>query len=170
MNIPSSATKEIEALKVEGKRVKANLLQAKTACQEAEAIEKAVAEYVLANNEYFVENRNGDPDAGKRILTTTMDFLMSDKDFSDYLDRRQKAYKDMYDITIERDRVYSWPFREKYYAVRKEYNRIAVRFLQLLCRPEADTLSKAIDEGYLKPELEEELNRITDEFIGAAQC
>ena len=156
-------------LRLDGLRREIELHEAEEAYKRAQEIEKAVSQYVVDNNEYYIsqlehdmpEMKNGDR------VTDEFDMCLVDEEIfkNDFLPKVKAAYMELYGIDNPLNFVYSYPMFERKMKAQKAYRMIAVDFLKISGRQEeAAQLEKAI-KGYLNPKLEAKLMSITRSFI-----
>ena len=156
-------------LRLEGLKREIELHEATEAYNKAVEIEKAVHQYVVDNNEYYIsqlehdmpEMKNGDR------VTDEFDMCLVDEEIfkNDYLPKVKAAYMELYGIDNPLNFVYSSPMLERKLKAEKAYRMIAVDFLKISGRTtEAAQLEKAIN-GYLNPKLEAQLLSIIRNFI-----
>ena len=156
-------------LRLEGLRREIELHEATEAYEKALEIEKAVSQYVVDNNEYYIsqlehdmpEMKNGDR------VTDEFDMCLVDEEIfkNDFLPKVKAAYMELYGIDNPLNFVYSYPMFERKMKAQKAYRMIAVDFLRISGRTaEAEQLEKAI-KGYLSPKLESQLMAIIKSFI-----
>lgn len=155
-------------LRLDGLRREIELHEAEEAYKRAQEIEKAVSQYVVDNNEYYIsqlehdmpEMKNGDR------VTDEFDMCMIDQEIfeNDFLPKVKTAFKELYNIDNPLNFVYSHPMFERKIKAERAYHMIAVDFLKISGRPEAAQLEKAI-KGYLNPKLKEQLMTINKNFI-----
>jgi hypothetical protein len=156
-------------LRLEGLRREIELHEATEAYEKALEIEKAVHQYVVDNNEYYIsqleydmpEMKNGDR------VTDEFDMCLVDEEIfkNDFLPKVKAAYMDLYGIDNPLNFVYSSPMLERKLKAEKAYRMIAVDFLKISGRTtEAEQLEKAV-KGYLNPKLEAQLLSIIRNFI-----
>lgn len=156
-------------LRLDGLRREIELHEATEAYEKALEIEKAVHQYVVDNNEYYIsqlehdmpEMKNGDR------VTDEFDMCLVDEEIfkNDFLPKVKAAYMELYGIDNPLNFVYSSPMLERKLKAERAYRMIAVDFLKISGKPaEAEALEKAIN-GYLKPEHKQRLKGIIDSFI-----
>lgn len=165
MKFTNEQSKHIESLKAIGIKKEHAYQDAAIALEKAKGIEKCVQQYVIENNEYFVDI-DGDPENGERITSGSCDYMMNDEIFKgDYLPKCQKAFKDLYGIDHNAEKVYSWPAQQAYWSAEKEYYMVGVEFLRIGGQQDyADTLEEFI-KGYIPSHEKAKLNMITNGFI-----
>jgi len=156
-------------LRLEGLRREIELHEATEAYEKALEIEKAVHQYVIDNNEYYISQLEHDMPEMKNGDRVTDEFYMClvDEEIfkNDFLPKVKAAYMELYGIDNPLDFVYSSPMLERKLKAEKAYHMIAVDFLKILGRTtEAAQLEKAIN-GYLDPKLEAQLLSIIRNFI-----
>ena len=156
-------------LRLDGLKREIELHEATEAYNKAVEIEKAVHQYVVDNNEYYIsqlehdmpEMKNGDR------VTDEFDMCLVDEEIfkNDFLPKVKAAYMELYGIDNPLNFVYSSPMLERKLKAEKAYRMIAVDFLKISGRvAEAAQLEKAV-KGYLNPKLEARLMNITRSFI-----
>ncbi len=156
-------------LRLDGLRREIELHEATEAYNKAKEIEKAVHQYVVDNNEYYIagleadirEMKNGDR------VTDEFDMCMVDQEVfeTDFLPKVKAAYMELYGIDNPLNFVYSHPMLERKIKAERKYYMLAVDFLKISGKPaEAEALEKAIN-GYLKPEHKQRLKEIIDSYI-----
>jgi hypothetical protein len=156
-------------LRLEGLRREIELHEATEAYEKALEIEKAVHQYVVDNNEYYISKLEHDmPEmkSGDRV-TDEFDMCLVDEEIfkNDFLPKVKAAYMDLYGIDNPLNFVYSSPMLERKLKAEKAYRMIAVDFLKISGRvAEAAQLEKAV-KGYLNPKLEAQLLNIIRNFI-----
>lgn len=163
----------LHLLRLDGLRRKIEFDETAAAYKKAQEIEKAVKQYVVDNNAYVVtgitEDMRTDMKNGDRITEEFFTVWMDDDVFlRDFLPKVREAFRTLYGIDNPENFVYSEPFRVKARAAEQAYLMIAVDFLKISGRPEADGLEKAV-KGYLKPELKQRLTELNDNFIGGTK-
>jgi hypothetical protein len=153
-------------LRLDGLRREIDLAEAESEYEKAREIERAVHQYVLDNNKYYVDVPEADDEKGKRITNPNSDYLMNDADFNSYLIKIHEAYSSLYGIDNPINFVYSEPFRAKHQSAERAYMMLAVDFLKISGRQiEAETLEKSI-KTYMRQELKDKLICINKSFIG----
>lgn len=158
--------KDIESLKIEGKLLKTEYDNSKRAYEQAKQQEQQAKQYVLDNYVYLIEDDwERGPTRGDRITSHKDDFLMSDKDYEDFLKHYQEALKELFNIEVEYNHSHSSDFFNDYLKSGKNYLKIAPRFLKIIGKQdEALVIEKQID-GYLKEEYKEKLLQYNDGFL-----
>ena len=156
-------------LRLDGLKREIELHEATEAYEKALKIEKAVHQYVVDNNEYYISQLEHDMPEMKNGDRVTDEFdmcLVDEKIFkNDFLPKVKAAYKDLYGIDNPLNFVFSYPMFERKMKAQKAYRMIAVDFLRISGRTvEAEQLEKAI-KGYLSPKLESQLMAIIRSFI-----
>lgn len=164
MKVTKAQEEKLYLLRLEGLRREITLHEAEEAYNAAAEKERTVKQYALDHGNYMCDVPKGDPDHGKRIDNPSIDFLMSDADFTAYMEQVKAAYMELYGIDNPVDFVYPYPFQARLWAAEHDYLAIAVDFLRICGSPEADALDKAI-KGYLEPDLKKRLMALNELFI-----
>lgn len=155
----------LDLLRLEALRRKIELEEAKEAYKKAAAIEKAVTQHVVNNNEYYSDCPDIPELHGKRIADEFDTCFMNQEIFmNDYLPKVKSAFMELYGIDNPLNFVYSWPMHERKLKAERNYKMIAVEFLKICGRPEAKSLEESI-KTYIKPDLEKQLYKLVDDFI-----
>lgn len=155
----------LHLLRLEALRRKIELEEAKKAYEKAAEIEKAVAQHVVDNNEYYTACPDIPELHAKRITDEFDTCFMNQEIFmNDYLPKVKAAFMELYGIDNPLNFVYSSPMRERKLKAERSYKMIAVEFLKICGRPEAESLAKSI-KAYIKPDLEKRLYKLVDDFI-----
>jgi hypothetical protein len=161
-------------LRLDGLRREIELREAEEAYQKAQEIEKAVGQYVIDNNEYFISDEHdysdrGGPKPGDRITDEFDVYLMDESIFiDDYLPKVKAAYMDLYGIDNPLNFVYSEPMRDRAFKAERDYLMIAVDFLKICGRPEAVQIEKHV-KGYLREDLKKRLMALNANFISGKE-
>ena len=156
-------------LRLEGLKREIELHEATEAYNKAVEIEKAVHQYVVDNNEYYISQLEHDMPGMKNgdRVTDESDMCLVDDEIleNDFLPKVKAAYMELYGIDNPLNFVYSSPMLERKLKAEKAYRMIAVDFLKISGRAaEATQFEKAIN-GYLNPKLESQLLSIIRNFI-----
>ena len=156
-------------LRLDGLKREIELHEAEEAYKKAQEIEKAVSQYVVDNNEYYISQLEQDIREMKNgyRVTDEFDMCMVDEEVfkNDFLPKVKSAFMELYGIDNPFNFVYSHPMFERKMKAQKAYRMIAVDFLRISGRViEATQLEKAV-KGYLNPKLEAQLLNITRSFI-----
>ena len=168
LNLTKSQEDMLYYLRLDGLKREIEWRAAEEAYKKATEIEKAVHQYVIDNNTYYISQLESDiPEMknGDRI-TDEFDTCMMDEEIfkNDYLPKVKAAFMELCSIDNPLNFVYSHPMFERELKAEKAYYMIAVDFLKISGRPEAVNLEKAI-KGYLSPKLRENLIAINNSFI-----
>jgi hypothetical protein len=161
-------------LRLDGLRREIELREAEEAYRKAQEIEKAVGQYVIDHNEYFIGGEHdysdrGGPKPGDRITDEFDVYLMDESIFiDDYLPKVKAAYMDLYGIDNPLNFVYSEPMRDRAFKAERDYLMIAVDFLKICGRPEAAQIEKHI-KGYLREDLKKRLMALNANFISGKE-
>lgn len=159
----------LRLLRLDGLKREIELNEATEAYNKAVEIEKAVHQYVVDNNEYYIsqlehdmpEMKNGDR------VTDEFDMCLVDEEIfkNDFLPKVKAAYMELYGIDNPLDFVYSSPMLERKLKAERAYRMIAVDLLKISGRTtEAARIEKAVN-GYLNPNLEAQLLSIIRNFL-----
>lgn len=163
--VTKAQEQSLHLLRLEALRRKIELEEAKKAYENAAAIEKAVAQHVIDNNEYYADCPDIPELHGKRITDEFDTCFMNQEIFmNDYLPKVKAAFMELYGIDNPLNFVYSSPMRERKLKAERSYKMIAVEFLKICGRPEAAQIEKSIIT-YLRPDLEKRLYELIDDFI-----
>jgi hypothetical protein len=155
----------ISVLRLEALRRKIELEEAKEAYEKAAAIEKAVAQHVIDNNEYYADCPDILEIHSKRITDVFDTCFMNHEIFmNDYLPKVKSAFMELYGIDNPLNFVHSWPMHESKLKAERNYKMIAVEFLKICGRPEAAQLEESI-KTYMHPEMERRLYKLIDDFV-----
>lgn len=161
-------------LRLDGLRREIELHEAREAYEKAQEIEKAVSQYVIDNNDYFIGSEHnfsdrGGPKPGDRITDEFDTCLMDESIFiNDYLPKVKAAYMDLYGIDNPLNFVYSAPMRDRAFKAERDYLMIAVEFLKICGRPEAVQIEKHV-KGYLREDLKKRLMALNANFISGKE-
>lgn len=156
-------------LRLEGLKREIELHEATEAYEKALEIEKTVHQYVVDNNEYYISQLEHDMPGMKNgdRVTDEFDMCLVDEEIfkNDFLPKVKAAYMELYGIDNPLNFVYSSPMLERKIKAERAYRMIAVDYLKILgFQEEAAQLEKAIN-GYLNPNLEEQLLSTIRRFL-----
>ena len=157
-------------LRLVGLRREIELHEATEAYEKAKAIEKAVSQYVIDNNEYYINFADDlgihGVSNGERITKGFDSFMINEDVFEkDFAPKVKEAFMILYGIDNPVDFVYSYPMSMRRLDAEKSYKMTAVDFLRICGRTEE---AKEIEEcvtGYLRPELEKRIMTLIKNFI-----
>jgi len=155
----------LHLLRLEALRRKIELEEAKEAYEKAAAIEEAVAQHVIDNNEYYADCPDIPELHGNRIADEFDTCFMNQEIFmNDYLPKVKAAFMELYGIDNPYNFVYSSPMRERKLKAERSYKMIAVEFLKICGSPEVAQLEESI-KTYMHPDMEKRLYKLIDDFI-----
>lgn len=159
LKVTKQQADQLDLLRLEAMLKKIELEQAREAYEQAEAREQAVEAWALEQCSVKVDEE-GEP-------ITEAYQLPEEVYMSEYLTLLQRGYKELYGLE------YAWnytPVYSEYHRpflqAQKAYRLTGVEFLRICGQSEvADDLEAAI-KTYLPPRIAEQLDKITDDFIG----
>lgn len=159
LNITPTQAHALDVLRMEGLGRKLKMELARAEYEKALAREKAVYSWALERCSVKVDEQ-GEP--------ITESYQLPEEVFvSEYVDLIQQGYKVLFNLDYARNYtpVHSEYFKP-YLHARTEYRLIAVEFLRICGQTEAaEQLKKALS-SYVSPRIEQQLDSITEEFIG----
>lgn len=170
LNLTEQQGEQIAALREEGLALRLEVEARRIAWEAAEQREKAVEQAAIMAKVFTYaddyEDENGNQ-KGERITDPSDAWSMGEDVFMrEYLPIVQSKWRELYGLEYPLN--YSptpTEYRRPYLNARTEYRKIAVRFLRILGHDkEADEMEKALN-GYMRENLGEHLDKITEQFI-----
>lgn len=161
LKITKQQTEQLDQLRLEAMLKKLALEQALEAYEQAEAREKAVEAWALERCSVKIDEE-GEP-------ITKLYMLPEAVYMAEALPLTRAGYKELYglDYPLNYTPVFS-EYRRPFLEAQKAYRLTGVEFLRICGQNEvADRLEQAI-KSYLSPKIAEQLDKITDDFIGGA--
>lgn len=161
LKITKQQTEQLDQLRLEAMLKKIELEQAREAYEQAEAREQAVYAWALERCT-IKTGEEGEP------ITESYQ-LPEDVFTSEYIALIRQGYKHLFnlDYPLNYTPVFS-EYRRPFLEAQKAYRLTGVEFLRICGQNEvADRLEQAI-KSYLSPKIAEQLDKITDDFIGGA--
>lgn len=158
-NITPTQAQALDVLRMEGIGRKLKMELARTEYEKALAREKAVDSWALERCTIKTDEE------GEQI--TELYQLPEDVYISEALPLIKRGYKELFgiDYPLNYSPIHSEYFKP-YLHARTEYRLIAVEFLRICGQTEAaEQLKKALS-SYVSPRIEQQLDSITEEFIG----
>lgn len=169
LTLTQDQEEKLHLLRLEGLKREMELHEAEEAYRKALEIEKAVSQYVVDHNEYYISRLDWDmPNMknGDRVKKEFDICLIDEAVFmNDFLPKVKDAYMELYGIDNPLNFVYSYPMSMRRLNAEKAYRMIAVDFLRICGKDEeAQAMERKIN-GYLSPDIEERLLAIIEAFI-----
>lgn len=159
LKIIEAQAEQLDALRAEALANKLDMDVKRRLYEQAKDREQAVYAWALERCSVKVDEE------GQPITESYQ--LPEDVFASEYIELIQKGYKQLFDLSypLNYTPVYS-EYHKPFLQAQRAYRKTGVEFLRICGQTEvADRLEEAINT-YLSPKIAEQLDKITDEFIG----